>query len=421
MAEIIPSGVIQLPNFAELQYKLDRQKQSDEMAVARDLAQYKRQAGQIAPGAMPLVQSQFDAWQNAAKKYAADQSAASFAELNNAYDNYSQAHGYAKFLFDTVKERDSMYYKDPTKWNIKVDEYVTDSGNILNNQYSSLDELVTATSNIPSLSPAKKYDFGSAKDWTAQQIKNWNNTYKDLDTKATGKIAPEQRDEWLNNVFQHQIAGDETALRNAVLSEAALAGTFGDGPITDEDIRRVMSNPDLVERFKNSFYERSKAEFDAATPLGYETSYNIAQDKARAARERATGSEATGVPRSYRNLTPIKPDKGTGFIYRIDNNAIKTADGGDIVAFGVVDGVETVAVIPQKTGFELKPEELNPVFRPATESDRANLKSEMLGAYESYIQKGGVSLPKAPEEQQKKQEQKPTTAEPEVLRKKYNY
>ena len=145
MAEIIPSGVIQLPNFAELQYKLDRQKQSDEMAVARDLAQYKRQAGQIAPGAMPLVQSQFDSWQNAAKKYAADQSAASFAELNNAYDNYSQAHGYAKFLFDTVKERDSMYYKDPTKWNIKVDEYVTDSGNILNNQYSSLDELVTAT------------------------------------------------------------------------------------------------------------------------------------------------------------------------------------------------------------------------------------------------------------------------------------
>jgi hypothetical protein len=45
----------------------------------------------------------------------------------------------------------------------------------------------------------------------------------------------------------------------------------------------------------------------------------------------------------------------------------------------------------------------------------------MLGAYESYIQKGGVSLPKAPEEQQKKQEQKPTTAKPEVLRKKYNY
>jgi hypothetical protein len=72
MAKLIPSGVINLPNFAELQYKLDRQKQADEMAVARDLAQYKRQTGIIAPGAMPLVQQKFDDWQNDAKKYAAD-------------------------------------------------------------------------------------------------------------------------------------------------------------------------------------------------------------------------------------------------------------------------------------------------------------------------------------------------------------
>jgi hypothetical protein len=421
MAEIIPSGVIQLPNFAELQYKLDRQKQSDEMAVARDLAQYKRQAGQIAPGAMPLVQSQFDAWQNAAKKYAADQSAASFAELNNAYDNYSQAHGYAKFLFDTVKERDSMYYKDPTKWNIKVDEYVNDSGNILNNQYSSLDELVTATSNIPSLSPAKKYEFGSAEEWATGTLDSWKNIYKDLDTEGIGKILPEQRDAWLKDTFNHQIVKDETSKMNAILSEAKRRGIFGDGPITNDDINRVKADEKLSAELLDSFYSRAKSNFDKSAGLTVVGQYQVNEDSARAARERGKASEATGVPKSYRNLTPIKPDKGTGFIYRIDNNAIKTADGGDIVAFGVVDGVETVAVIPQKTGFELKPEELNPVFRPATESDRANLKSEMLGAYESYIQKGGVSLPKAPEEQQKKQEQKPTTAKPEVLRKKYNY
>ena len=93
MAKIIPSGVIQLPNFAELQYKLDRQKQSDEMAVARDLAQYKRQSGVIAPGAMPLVQQSFDAWQEDAKKYAADPSASNFAKLSSSYEGSSQAHG----------------------------------------------------------------------------------------------------------------------------------------------------------------------------------------------------------------------------------------------------------------------------------------------------------------------------------------
>lgn len=396
MAEIIPSGVLQLPNFAELQYNLDRQKQADDMAVARDLAQFKRQAGQIAPGAMPLVQSQFDNWQEAAKKYAADPSATSFTELSNAYDNYSQAHGYAKFLFDTIKERDAMYYSDPTKWNVKVDDYIDESSGVLNNQYATIDELVSAASNIPSLSPAKKYEFGSAKDWAERQIKNWDKVYEDLDIKGTGKVTAEQRDKWLNDVFQHQIASDETAFRNAVLSEAAFAGVFGDGPITKEDINRVMSNPELVQRFSNSFYERAKAEFDAATPLGYKTQYDIRQDRAKAARESAA------LPKSYRNLSPIKPDFGEGFIYRIDNNSIKTSDGSEIVAFGVVDGVETVAVIPPKTGFEITPPKAE--FRPATPADRVNMKSEMMGAYENYIQRGGVSLPNN-----------------EALRSKYNY
>lgn len=419
MAELIPSGVIQLPDFAEIQYRMDRQRQADEMNVARDLAQYKRQAGQIAPGAMPLVQEKFDAWQNAAKKYAADQSAATFAELNAAYDNYSQAHGYGKFLFDVVKERDAQYYTDPTKWNVKVDEYVSESQGLLNNPYTSIDELASATSNIPLLRPAKKYEFGSAEEWATDALKSWGNIYKDLDTKGVGKISEEQRDSWFKNVFDHQVAKDEAARKSAILSEAKRRGTFGDGPITNDDINRVIGDEKLSTELLDSFYSRAKSNFDPSAGLTVVGQYQIIEDRARAARERAKAAEASDVPKSYRNLTPIKPNKGTGFIYRIDNNAIKTADGADIVAFGVVDGVETVAVIPQKTGFEITPPQ--PVLRAATESDRANLKSEMLGAYESYIQKGKVSLPKASGQQPKKQEQKPTIAKPETLRKKYNY
>ena len=401
MAKIIPSGVIQLPNFAELQYKLDRQKQSDEMAVARDLAQYKRQSGVIAPGAMPLVQQSFDSWQDDAKKYAADPSASNFAKLNSSYENYSQAHGYGKFLYDTVKERDAKYYSDPTKWNIKVDDYNVGSNNLLNNSFASLDELVTAASNIPSLSPAKKYEFGSAKDWAERQVKNWSNTYKDLDTKGTGKITPEQRDQWLKNVFQHQIAGDETALKNAVLSEAALAGTFGEGPITSDDINRVMRNPDLVEQFRNSFYERGKADFDAATPLGYKTQYDISEDEKRAARDRAKDG-AEKIPKQYSNLTTTPPPSGSGFIYRIDNQPIKTSDGTEIVAFGVVDGVEKVQVISSKGPFDIG--EATTEFRTATSEDKANMRSETGNAYQMYISQGkplksqtpAASQPKAP-------------------------
>lgn len=393
MAKLIPSGVIQLPDFAELQYKLDRQKQADEMAVARDLAQYKRQTGQIAPGALPLVQSQFDAWQDAAKKYAADQSPTTLAELNSAYDSYAQAHGYARFLFDTVKERDAQYYSDPTKWNIKVNEYLSDSGKILNNKYASTDELISAASNIPSLSPAKKYDFGSADEWSANTLKSWDKVYEDLDTKGVGRISDEQRDTWFNDVFNHQIGSDNASKMNAILSEAKLRGVFGDGPITNDDINRVIANQELSSELLNSFYDRAKSKFDPAAKLTVVKRYEVLQDRARAARESGDGFGGTSVPKAYKNLTPIRPDKGVGFIYRIDNNTIKTSDGSDIVAFGVVDGIETVAVVPPKTGFEIEPPK--PVLRPTTPADRANMKSEMLGAYESYIDKGEVSLPKS--------------------------
>lgn len=401
MAKLIPSGVIQLPNFAELQYKLDSQKQSDEMAVARDLAQYKRQSGVIAPGAMPLVQQSFDAWQNGAKKYAADPSASNFASLNSAYENYSQAHGYGKFLYDTVKERDSKYYSDPTKWNIKVDDYNVDSQNILNNSFSSLDELVTAASNIPSLSPAKKYEFGSAEEWSSGTLKSWDNIYKDLDTKGVGKILPEQRDGWFKNTFDHQIAKDETARTNAILSEASRRGMFGDGPITNDDINRVKTDEKMSAELLDSFYSRAKSNFDPSAGLTIVGQYNINEDQARAARDRAKDG-AEKIPKQYSNLTTTPPPSGSGFIYRIDNQPIKTSDGTEIIAFGVVDGVEKVQVIRPKG--ELDIEDPIPEFRTATSEDKANMKSETGNAYQMYISRGkplglqnpAASKPKTP-------------------------
>lgn len=400
MAKIIPSGVIQLPNLAELQYKLDKQRQAEDMAVARDLAQYKRQAGQIAPGALPLVQSQFDAWQAAAKKYAADQSPASFAELNSAYDNYAQAHGYAKFLYDTVKERDAQYYSDPTKWNIKVDEYVTDSGNILNNQYSSLDELVSATSNIPSLSPAKKYDFGSAEEWAKGTLNSWENVYKDLDTKGVGKISPEQRDAWFKNVFDHQVAKDDASRMNAILSEAKVRGIFGEGPITKDDINRVMADEELSTELLDSFYSRAKSNFDPSAGLTIVGQYQVNEDRARAARERAKASEDSGIPKDYRNLRPIDspPSIGPGVVYRIDNAPIRAEDGTKIIGFGVVNGRELVQVIGEQDPFNPMPQ--GPQWRTATASDKANLEKKTGGAYNAYVNQG-VSLPKSSGQQKR--------------------
>ena len=401
MAKIIPSGVIQLPNFAELQYKLDRQKQSDEMAVARDLAQYKRQSGVIAPGAMPLVQQSFDAWQEDAKKYAADPSASNFAKLSSSYEGYSQAHGYGKFLYDTVKERDAQYYSDPTKWNIKVDDYNLDSRNILSNPYASIDELVTAASNIPSLKPLKKYSYKSVDDFTKLQKTNWKSTFKDLDTKGAGKLTPEQRLDWFDNVFQHQIDNNPDALLDVALSEASLASRFGGQPLTTEDINLIKGDPEVQKKYRDSFYEKALSDFEAGTSLSYVDEYRLARDKEQDAKDRAKDG-AEKIPKQYSNLTTTPPPSGSGFIYRIDNQPIKTSDGTEIIAFGVVDGVEKVQVISSKGPFDIG--EATTEFRTATSEDKANMRSETGNAYQMYISQGkplksqtpAASRPKAP-------------------------
>jgi hypothetical protein len=378
------------------------------MAVARDLAQYKRQSGVIAPGAMPLVQQSFDAWQNDAKKYAADPSASNFASLNSAYENYSQAHGYGKFLYDAVKERDAKYYSDPTKWNIKVDDYNVDSNNLLNNSFTNLDELVTAVSNIPSLSPAKKYNFGSsAEEYSSETLKSWNNIYKDLDTKGIGEVSPEQRDIWLKNTFEHQIAKDETMRTNAILSEASRRGLFGDGPITNDDINRVKADEELSTELLGSFYSRVKSNFDPSAKLTIVERYNINEDQARAARERAKASEDNGIPKDYQNLKPIDSPLGPGKVYRIDNAPVRTDDGTKIVGFGFISGKELVQVVGELNRYG---EALPPQWRPATAADKANLDKETGGAYKSYVGQG-VSLPKSSGQQKSKLD----------LRNEYNY
>jgi hypothetical protein len=384
MAELIPSGVIQLPNFAELQYNLDRQKKQDELNVARDLAQYKRQSGAIPPGAMPLVQGKFDAWQNAAKKYAADQSAETFAELNNAYDDYAQAHGYGKFLFDVVNEQKSKFYNDPTKFDINVEDFVSTTSSLLNTPYNSIDELVTATSNVGDLRPAKKYNFGSAEDFTKVQVDNWKNTFKDLDTKGTGAVTPEQKRKWFDDVLSQTLTSED-AKKNAALSEAVRLGRFGSGPLTEEDINTFMANEKAFNEALQSFEDRSWNIFNPATALRYEDMYDVNQDRARAARESSKTSEEK-VPAAYRNLSGIKPPGAGGLLFRIDNSPIQTSRGEEIVAFGTVNGVETVSVVKKKGPFDLS--EPQPTYRTATAEDKSNMKAKIGPAYNSYISQG---------------------------------
>jgi hypothetical protein len=285
MAKLIPSGVVNLPNFAELQYNLNRQRQADELAVAKDVAQFKQREGIIAPGAMPLVQSEFDNWQELAKKYAADPSAANYTALSGAYDKYSKAHGTAKFLFDTVKERDAKYYSDPTKWGISSDQYSADSDGLIRNRYNSFEELMTAASNVSELSPRKDVNFSTAEQWVSSRLSpSWDKVYASLDTEGTGRVSEQQKDDWFEQAWIGQVESNEDSRKEAILGEVQRQAKFGlnrDGSpinLTQEQINFVLSDPEQSAKYLSDYRRRSKALFDQGAALEYVTTYTSRKD-----------------------------------------------------------------------------------------------------------------------------------------------
>jgi hypothetical protein len=442
MAKLIPSGVVQLPDFAELQYKLNRQKAADELAVAKDLAQYKQREGIIAPGAMPLVQSEFDNWQKAAEKYAADPSASNFTDLNKSYDQYARAHGTAKYLFDVVKERDAKFYSDPTKWGVSVDQYASDSDSLVRNRYNSFDELMTAASSISELTPRKTVDFTTAEEWVSTLVPAWDKSYKNLDTDRNGYVTEDQRDEWFDQAWNGQINLNEDTRKNIILGEVQRQARFGvdkDGlpvQLTQEQINSVLSNPDLSAKYLNDAYSRGRALFNPSASLRYVDPYKVGQDELNRRIEilkmRSSGGEdfprmtiRQGAPN---NPIPVKYKSGTG-------------RQGEFTAQAVVEiptGSSPTYIDPQ-TGGEFKIRKImydlegSPYFLRQSDKDGVlgaenifdvqPVNQEVLGAFSKNDRKflnqvmGGANF--VPNEQNVVSSRGASSAE--ELRQKYNY
>ena len=440
MAKLIPSGVIQLPNFAELQYKLDRQKQSDEMAVARDLAQYKRQTGIIAPGAMPLVQQQFDNWQEGAKKYAADPSASNFANLNSAYESYSQAHGYGKFLFDAVKERDAKFYNEPTKWGISVDEYSQDSDNLIKTGYKSFDELVSAASNVSSLRPATQLKPESPEAFAKEAVA----AVDPMDFLDTNGVFNEERARKRYNDIYNAKTAVEDRKRNNLIYTAANKGLIGtktaDGFKLNNlgEVDLLFSSPNFdAEGMLQEYGDQGEEIYVSLLKRGADEAYKrgIKSQELGMARQRLqkdirddesdyAGLEPVGVSirpviRETNEKTGETKERfgkslGEGKVIDIESAPIKSSTGNDIIKFGFANG-KNVIVEQIRTKDDEGIITITEDFRVPDSNDLARLRNGTDGASTKYF------------EQLKRESKTPkvvssrSTSSAEGLREKYNY
>ena len=72
MAKLIPSGVIQLPNFAELQYKLNEREREKQLQFDEWSSQFAKKSGRYLDGDREAVQTAYGGGENALKELARD-------------------------------------------------------------------------------------------------------------------------------------------------------------------------------------------------------------------------------------------------------------------------------------------------------------------------------------------------------------
>jgi hypothetical protein len=407
MAKLIPSGVVNLPNFAELQYNLNRQRQADELAIAKDVAQFKQRDGIIAPGAMPLVQAEFDAWQEDAKRYAADPSAANYAALSGAYDRYSKAHGAGKFLFEAVKERDAKFYNEPTKWGISVDQYSQDSDNLIKTRYNSFDELLTAASGISDLRPATQLKPESPEAFAKEAVA----AVDPMDfLNSDGTFNEEKARERYKDIYSAKTAVEDRK-RNNLIYTAANKGLIGtktaDGFKLDNlgEVDLLFSSPNFdTEGMLQEYGDQGEEIYVSLLKRNADEAYKrgIKQQELGMEYQRLR-KDLRGKENEYAGLEPlnvsIRPvvknletgterfgeSLGQGRVIDIESAPVKSSTGGDIIKFGFANG-KNVIVEQVKTKDDEKNTIIKEEFRVPNSNDMVRLRNATGGYSTQYFE-----------------------------------
>jgi len=290
MAKVVPSGVIQLPDFAQLEYNLNRQKRADELEAAKTLSQFKQREGIIAPGAMPVVQEKFDMWQEAARSYAREQSAGNYTALSNAYDNYARAHGAGKYVFDEGKRIRSEYYANPTKYAITSSDLEEQIEDLVDRRYNGFEDLYQSASSIVELPVGMRPNQGSPDATIAQMIEDWDSV-KDQYADRNGIISEASRDNWINSYIDSKLSDPSFSKYAAAIQglDSRIIGVGG-------NLRSLEEIDNMAPEQQAEFLQqwKSRVANETANRLGLTAFGREARERLNIARGQLAASQARG-------------------------------------------------------------------------------------------------------------------------------
>lgn len=349
MAKLIPSGVINLPNFAELQYNLNERDRQKQLQFDEWSSQFQKKSGVYLDGDKEAVQQAYSGVEAALKELARDPENVDLRrKVREANASYNEIAGTAQFLADNYRQQWAAYNADPDKFSVAGQEAVA----LFDRERSTkrdANQIMSLASNPFTLMPKYKYDIESpvqvadgALEFIARDIKSF--------IKKDGTIDEDKVRAYAERYYDTRYI-DPTQQKNAIVYEGVRQGVLGrNGEITSRSDLDIIDTEEFKpqgQNLANMFRDDFLNAVMQAAPRVAVDAYTREQDRQKLALQRAQ-LKATRDNRKknpYEGLVPVKiePQSGfgpsqNGFMIPIYESKIAT-EGGDIVKFGRVDGI----------------------------------------------------------------------------------
>ena len=406
MAKVVPSGVIQLPDFAQLDYNLKQQKRQEQLQFDDYLSRFGEIQGNYLAGDLEAVQGAYDNIESVMDKLAANPDDLSLRrELRNAYGNYSQLAGTAKFLADNNRQQRALYATNPDNFSLASDEAMGMLDSDARTKRSA-EQILGLAGNPLTLPLAYKYQLGSPTSVADEMFKDFSRIDKDF-IKKDGSYDQDKITQWGNEWLAARYIDPEQK-RNAIAYSALRQGKIGrNGKLTGREDLDRLDMPEF-EPFRdpllNDYNNQTIDAFMAIVPQMGVSQYQLNQDALRLAAEQnkqlqknkyynLSGGRYTLMDRTFDQKTgeTIRSNqKGRGFMFPIEDIPVKLADGSQIISFGKFGEKEYVVKLVKDKKYNPQTRKVEVVLEekasPASASDKAALSRATEGLYDFYME-----------------------------------
>lgn len=399
MAKLIPSGVVQLPNFAELQYNLNERERQKQLQFDEWTAQFDKKAGTYLDGDKEAVQTAYTGVEKALKDLARDPDSPELRrKVREANAAYNEVAGSALFNANNYRQQWAAFNADPDKFAVSGQEAV-DLFNRERTTKRDANQIISLASNPFTLQPKFKYDLMGPSQVGKEYEDLIRKNIHDY-TRKDGSVDTDKVRETVTNAVNARYIDPEQT-KNAIIYSGVREGAIGrNGQLTSRADLDIINTDEfapqrerLAQKFKSDVVESVMQAVPkmAVNPVDL----NLQQQKInleyaklnQKANEAQRQNKYFGIdPAPY---TQRVGDKviASGYMVPIDFAPVNTTRG-NIVRFGKLNGKPQVILeVKEKSLDELGNEitTVREVARPAKESDLSLLRKATDGLSDEYF------------------------------------